>query len=551
MRWAIVTVTMMTAAVAEELAVPEVEALISQQVAAMPEPSAPAVEGGVGMLVTTASDEVQERVRWGLTCLHAGWDFEAYRHFCVALKEDDGCLMAHWGAVVSLLQSGPARAAERGAAMERMMALVDAGQGTDLERRYAYGLVKLATEGIGEAADAFARTADEYPRDAQARMLSCLFGRGGYDEFGDATPDQGRAVAEMREVVAANPASSYLLYGLLAIRAEAPDLEKDLPAARRLVEMGSEFPPYLHLLGHYEWRCGNHDAAQAAFQRAADAYSRWMEVAKTDEFSCPGWTKAECYRAVALASAGRYEMALALAESVAAIEVPADQATTAGGKLLLWEARTLPVRICMKRTGEGDLRRGLEVLPGVAQAKAVGERSLAPWSWQVHSSVASGHVVLKEGKVEAVELVIEDLTRMAESAGQLRELAMLKDERSEWMRAAKALDVMSCDLRGAAALAGPKDGRGSAFNWFRAAVDRQRVASLMMPPMVLLPMEVRLASYFASTSEWARAVEELESGARRWPNDYELLKALASAYAKVGQEEKAAEIEDRLSRMGE
>lgn len=542
---------MMTATVAEEPAVAEVGAVISEQVDAMPPPDAPAVEGGVGMLVTTASEDAQAHVRWGLTCLHAGWDFEAYRHFCAALKADGDCLMAHWGAVVSLLQAGPARAAERGAAMERMMALVDAGQGTDLERRYAYGLVKLATEGVAEAADAFARTADEYPRDAQARMLRCLFGRGGYDEFGDATPDQERAVAEMREVVKANPESSYLLYGLLAIRAEAPDLSADLPEARRLVEMGPGFAPYQHLLGHYEWRCGNHEAAQAAFLVAADAYSRWMKAANTNEFACPGWTKAQCYRAVALSSTGRYETALALAEVLTEIEVPAEQAATPGGKMLLWEAATLPVRICMRRSDRGVLRHGLDLLPGVAPAKAVGERSLAPWSWQVHASVASGHIVLKEGNKKAFELVGEDLARMTENAGQLQELAMLKDERSEWTRAAKALELMSCDLRGMAALAGPPEGRGSAFNWFRAAADRQRVASLMMPPMVLVPMELRLASYFGAEGDWDRAVEELEAGARRWPNDYEVLKALAAAYAKVGKEAEAAEVEERLSGMGE
>ena len=43
-----------------------------------------------------------------------------------------------------------------------------------------------------------------------------------------------------------------------------------------------------------------------------------------------------------------------------------------------------------------------------------------------------------------------------------------------WNRAFRALEVLASDLRGRLAMAGPKDRRGTAYNWFASAADRQR-----------------------------------------------------------------------------
>ncbi|WP_379711199.1 tetratricopeptide repeat protein [Haloferula chungangensis] len=529
--------------------VPAVNAVLAEEVAKLPAPEAPKVGKGVVMAVTTSDPKAQEDVLRGLACVHGGWDYEGYRHFCEALKKDPDCLMAHVGVLLSLLQSDLVFAEEREAALDRLMALVDEGVGSDLEQRYAFGLVKLLRDGPGEAASSFAKMVEDYPNDPQAVLFNSLLGRSGYDETGDATPDQERAENELRAVVEKHPDVPYLLYGLLAIRAEAPNLNEDLPLARKLVEMAPEFPPYQHLLGHYEWRCGNHSAASAAFSKAAEMYAGWMEHTGLTFAGCPGWIKAECYRAVAMASMGDYESALAVAEAVGQIEVKPDDAAREGGRLLLWEGKTLAVRILMRRGGKGDLEGALKLLPTVEQAKAYGQKSLVVWSYQAYASVLAGRISVENKRLDDARGVSNDISELGGRFVQTRDLAVAAGERSPWLRSFKAMEVMASELRGLISMAGKKEDMGSAFNWFRAAADRQRLASLMMPPAVLLPMETRLGEYYMARQEWNKSIEILIAGQNLWPNDWELLHLLKTVFEKAGMKNDAADVEKRIEAL--
>ncbi|GAA5481768.1 hypothetical protein [Haloferula sargassicola] len=535
---------------AEEIpAMPDVADLISATVAALPAPTSPPVKGGVNMTVTALNPDVQQSVRDGMTCLHTGWDFEAYRHFVKALQQDPDCLMATWGVGLSLLHGSDDLSKQREAAFNRMLGLVDLGYGTDLEHRYVYGLSMLVKEGAQEAANIFGKAAEEYPNDPQLVLLQALLGRGGYDITGDATPDEERAEKQVRELIAKHPDQSYLKYALLAMRAEAPDLSGDLKMARSISAESPQFGPYFHLLGHYEWRCGNAGPAQAAFGWAGDAYATWMRETGLGPLECPGWTKAEVYRAVALASKGDYDTALAAAEAVCAVEVPPDRAESDGGRMLLWEGKTLPARILMRRNGAGDLNKAKESLPSIEETKGLREHTLAVWSFQAHSTAVGAQLAMEAGQPEAARLLIEDMARLGSNFVQTRKVAAARGEQSHWMRCFQGMEIMTSELNGLLALRGPEEGRGSAYNWFLSARDRQRRASLMMPPMVLLPMGVRLSDYLSSEGEWDKALDALEEDLKTFPSDYELLTRLQQVATKAGKPERAKEAATALEKL--
>lgn len=531
--------------------VPKAVDLVSDFVKGLPAPSAPAVPNGVTMAVTADNEEAQASVRHGLVCLHTGWDFEAYRHFCAALDADPNCLMAHWGIAMALIHGSQDKQEERRAAMDRMLALVEEGFGTELEKRYVFALAKLVTDSPAVAADAFRGAAEEFPADPQIRLLTCLLSRGGFDINGDATPDQQRAEASMRETIEKHPDLTWLRYALLAMRAEAGDLQGDLEMARGLCNDAPGYAPYFHLLGHYEWRCGNHTRAANAFGRASDLYGEWMQTTGVKAVHCPQWTKAECYRAVALASKGEYETALAVAEGVAGIEVSLEQAVTDGGRMLLWEGRTLPVRLLMRRGGAGDMARAVKLLPAAKEVEPFGKKTLALWSFQMHSSVVAGKRALEGGEINAAREVAMDVTRIGENFVKTREVAAANGERSHWLRAFKAFEVMASELRG---MIGMKESGGpsvSAASWFQSAADRQARATLLMPPMTLLPMECRQAEYELVRKEPApdKAIEVLESGLEAYPNDFELMIRLRKLYQSGGRAEDAAAIQKRIDAL--
>lgn len=547
MRRAWIALAMIGSLMAEEpQPVPEVAETISKQVAALPAPEKPQVKGGVNLLITAKDDETQASVRDGMTCLHAGWDFEAYRHFVEALKHDPQCLMAHWGVAVSLLHGSDDMGAQRDAALARMLALVDAGVGTDLEHRYVFGLSQLIAEGPDAGAAAFAAASEEYPKDPQLILLECLMSRGGYDFAGDPTPDQERAEKKLRELIAKHPDRSYLRYSLLVIRAEAPDLSKDLGIARELCEESPEFPPYFQLLGHYLWREGLHGEAAQAFGRAGDLYAEWMRNSGLGPIDCPGWTKSECYRAVALASKGDYETALAAARTVAGIKVPAEKSASDGARMLLWEGKTLPARILMRRGREGDMTKAKELLPKQEDIEGVGNHSLAVWLLQAHSTAIGIRLALEKGDLEAAKKLNEDLSRLGEGFVQTRDAAVQRNEQSFWKRGFRDLEVLASESTGLLAMAGPEQGRGSAYNWFLSGRDRQIRESLMMPPVVMLPMEARIAEFHASKKNWDEAIKALEDGLKGRPNDWELLKRLETYQREAGKAEAADKTAARI-----
>ena len=340
-----------------------VEKAIPAAVKALGKPTMVNFPGGIQMAVSAATDEAQAQVNQGLNHLHGGWDFEASRHFAVAMREDPDCLLAHWGMVMSLLVPSPETAEAREVATERLLALLNQGKGTELERGYVYCLVKYLEEGPTGAAAAFRKVAAKFPNELQAGVFAALFSRGGYNIAGDATPDQEMAEKKLLELINGNPQSPVPLNALLLIRAEGPDLTGSLDLARKLCQLFPDYPPYVHLLGHYLWRCGKHAEAAAVFDRASTMFQGWMKENKASLADCPEWLRAECYRSVSLASKGDFDAAYTAARKVAAIPVPVDRLSSPGARFLLWEGKTLPARMLIDRGLPGNPNEASRSLP--------------------------------------------------------------------------------------------------------------------------------------------------------------------------------------------
>jgi tetratricopeptide (TPR) repeat protein len=534
---------------AAEEAVPAVDKVISERLKDLPEPAPVPIPKGITMAVTTSDPAAQKHVLDGLANLHAGWDFEAYRHFCAALKLDPDCLMAHWGVVVALVNPEPDLVDERVASLERMISLVKADAGTELERSYAYGIAVFFDKGAVAAADAFRKVSAKFPNDPQLKLLMAAFGRSGYDESGKPNPDQEKAEALIDEMLTRDPDHPLYLYAYLTIRAEAPDLRGDLARAQRLCQLAPGYAPFLHLLGHYELRNGNATKAADAFARSAELYRGWMQATKVNHADCPGWVKAECYRTAALASKGDYANALAAAKAVAAIEVTPERANSEGGQILMWEGRTLAARLLMRRGLPGDAALALDTLPKPEKQKAYGKSSHAVWLYQGLAFALEARKALEAGKPDEARKITDALTLHGESMGKTRQAASAAGERSSWSRAYTALEIAASEMRGAMAMASGKEGMVSAFNWYRAALDRQTPPAMLMPPITLLPMETRLAEYHLARGETQAAIDILVEAQGKHTHDVEILVRLQKAMETAGEKEQAKLVKEQIEKV--
>jgi len=533
----------------EKEEVPTVDKVISERLKDLPNPSPVPIPKGIMMAVTTSDPAAQKHVLDGLANLHGGWDFEAYRHFCAALKLDPDCLMAHWGVVVALINPEPDLVDERTAALRRMISLVDANVGTELEQSYAYGISMFFNKGAKAAADAFRKVSEKFPNDPQLKLLMAAFGRSGYDDQGKPNPDQEKSEALLDEMLTRDPDHPLYLYSYLTIRAEAPDLRGDLARAQRLCQLAPGYPPFLHLLGHYELRTGNATRAAEAFARAAELYRGWMKENKLDHADCPGWVKAECYRAAALASKGDYANALAVAKAIAAIEITPERANSEGGQIVMWEGRTLAARLLMRRSLPGDAALALDTLPNPEKQKAYGKRTHAVWFYQGLACALEARKMLEEGKPEEARKITDALTLHGEQMGKTRPAASAAGERSSWARGYTALEIAASELRGAMAMAGGKEAMVSAFNWYRAALDRQTPPTMMMPPIALLPMETRLAEYYLGRGENKEAIDILVEAQGKYTHDVEILTRLQKAMEKAGEKDQAKLVREQIERV--
>lgn len=529
--------------------VPAVDAIIPAAVKALPEPGAEGDRGVLQLAVSTSDEAAQKYVIAGLNQLHGGWDFEASRQFAAALKRDPDCLLACWGMVMSTVALNPETGANRDAAMDRMLSLVEAGKGSDLERGYAFALVKYFREGPAGSADVFRQVAEKYPNDLQAPVFQAIFARSGFDESGDAMPDQQQAEKNLRELIAKHPQNPLPLNALLTIHAEAPDLTAELPLARKLVALGPDYAPYFHLLGHYEYRCGNYARAASAFGRACALYDAWRKAGQVPLADCSGWVKSECYRIVSLDAQGDFETALAAAKALASAQIPKGREASAGARMLYWEGKTLPARLYLRRGQKGDAALAMASLPKPADIAVFRPKSLAYWYIDGLRIACESKRLLDEGKHAEASTAAAVLAVHGEKIEKTQEASRTGGERSSWLRGFRALETTASELKGQLALAGPAERRSVAYNWYRSAADRQVLASELMPPTVLLPMQVRLGELHMAENHPDKAIEAYQEALKKVPNDLRALSGLQAVYQKTGKTAEAAETAKRIDAL--
>ncbi len=531
------------------LPIPAVEDAIPEIVKALEAPTPVEFPDGLHMAVSGADVKVQEAVLQGLNHLHGGWNFEAARHFAQAMRRDPDCMLAHWGMVMALLVPTPETGAARNAAALRLTELVNRGLGSRLERGYAFGLISYLDEGPAAAANAFGKVAAEFPNDMQAQVFAALFGRTGYDDEGVPTADQRQAEESLERLVKAHPDSVIPLYALLMARAEALDLSATLPLARGLCERAPNYAPFRHLLGHLEWRCGNPRAAAVALGRAAGLYEAWMQREKAGVADCPEWVRSECYRAVALFSCGDMDTALAAAEALAAKPLDPKRSRSEGVRLALWEAKTLPARLRMARDGKGDIAAAIKSLPAPAGVKPFHDGCLAHWGIDGVRLVLEARRVIATGNNDEIRKVIGALDHHGGMMAKAQPLALEGGERSAWTRAFRAYETMVYETRGLAALAGPPAGRRSAYNWFQSAADAQTRATMLMPPVVVIPQSARVGMVLLGEKKPEEALELFEATLATHPNDLITLHALRQALQSLGKTGEAAAVTEKINEL--
>ncbi len=540
--------------------------VVDERVAKMATPEMRPEMVGVKMAISSPSEKARAYVKTGFALVHAQWDFEAYRHFCAALAEDQDCLMAYCGVTLALAKPHNEYAKYRMAAVTRMLDLVDADEARvkagnverfpAVEKGFVLATATLVSASPRAAGMMFQRLGEKFPHLIQARLLSVFLTRGGYDVLGSPTPEQKLAITNTRKLLHEYPTNPMVLGFWLSLNAEAPassiNIKKDiLPYARYLANKCPGVPSWQHALGHYEWRAGNYLLAENAFTRAADLYGRWMKREGVGVNDCEGYVRAKCYLANTLYQRGSFLAAMKVARELRAIKLDPARPTSPGNQILLWRAYSLPARLYIAHGADGDMDRALKSFPGKEELRHFVEHPKSPTLAGVYTEALSAYLGCRKAiddKAMAAAGVLHKKTfrRYIVAMAKVANGAKRSADYSHYFNAGSSLAIYDMELAGLVAMHGAQDMRMTASNWFRSARDKQGLASMMMPPLVMTAMENRLAEYYLAIGKHQEALDAYTAGEKRYPNNVASMLGIKRCLELLGRNDAAAVVQKQI-----
>ena len=242
---------------------------------------APKLMTGIGnskMKIETKSEKTQAYFNQGLSLLHDFWDFEAYRAFKEAIRNDSTAIMPYWG----LLQTvGPDEDSVYKSNKTKAIGQLKKLLATANEHEKLYAEISLLSDSLKEKAypeigKKMELIIHKFPDDIDAKLFLALSKMSGYDT--DMKPMEGQMYSEflLKDVQRTEPNNhAFHHYWIHLMEHCCP--EKALASADVLTSLGPNSGHIVHMPGHIYNRVGNYKKAHDAFVDAVKTDSAYMK----------------------------------------------------------------------------------------------------------------------------------------------------------------------------------------------------------------------------------------------------------------------------------
>ena len=242
---------------------------------------APKLMTGIGnskMKIETKSEKTQAYFNQGLSLLHDFWDFEAYRAFKEAIRNDSTAIMPYWG----LLQTvGPDEDSVYKSNKTKAIGQLKKLLATANEHEKLYAEISLLSDSLKEKAypeigKKMELIIHKFPDDIDAKLFLALSKMSGYDT--DMKPMEGQMYSEflLKDVQRTEPNNhAFHHYWIHLMEHCCP--EKALASADILTSLGPNSGHIVHMPGHIYNRVGNYKKAHDAFVDAVKTDSAYMK----------------------------------------------------------------------------------------------------------------------------------------------------------------------------------------------------------------------------------------------------------------------------------
>ena len=316
---------------------------------------APQLRNNIGnshLKISTKSAKAQQWFDQGMNLLHAFWEFEAYRCFLQAAKEDPECAMAYWGICMSLPGKNIEASEERKIALQSAQELAE--KANEHEKLYIEMVRKLITSGTSSAILTLREIIQKNPNDPDAVAFLALWLRQGYDSNGRAKSTTKEALTLLQDALKKHPKHTGLNHYLIHVLEQGPDFEQARAAAELLPMVAPGSGHLVHMPGHIYYLAGEYEKACSAFRSCHSVESTYLKSAGITAIDNNNYLHNLHYLVYAAADQGKYKEALEAARSLSATRIPEQREKSQGAHQLHYLASTCTALAHM-RAGHYDL----------------------------------------------------------------------------------------------------------------------------------------------------------------------------------------------------
>jgi tetratricopeptide (TPR) repeat protein len=498
---------------------------------------------GVGtshMPIDTKSRVTQMYFDQGISLLHCFWDFEAYRSFKEAIRNDSSAIMPYWGLFQTL---GPIEDSvyrrDKEICLKQLKALrITANEHERLYAETAIVSDSLGDKGYMESIKKLEVIVHKFSEDVNAKLFLALKKMSGFDQ--DMNPNEGQLYSEylLRDVLRSDPknhaANHYWIHLM-----EHCCPKQAIISAEILPSLAPSSGHIVHMPGHIYNRIGEYNKAHTAFIRALKVDSAYLKQQGIQEVDNWNYIHNINYLLANCVHTRKYSDALYYAEKLKRMSVSKNKKKVYEGTFFL-QGILAPAKMEMTF---GNWHRA------ASQFQLINNQD---------SVYNFTEMVYKDGLmffVQGMDALDNDSVNLAISYSDKLDAILWRNEHQTsgdsvmrmWLK--DHLNTTSLELQGS--IESALGNYTKAIYILSKAQNKEKLLGYAEPPLYARPIAMSIGKAHERTRNFDQAIAVYEELLQQFPNSAFVYYALMNANKKKGDIQKAVEFENRIIKLTE
>lgn len=496
----------------------------------LPPPKLMKGAGNSTLKIETTSEKTQAYFNQGISLLHDFWDFEAYRAFKEAIRNDSTAIMPYWG----LLQMPtPNKDSIFKSNMEDAIKQIKKLLPTANEHERLYGEIALLKDSLKyeaypEISKRWELIIHKFPDDVEAKLFLALNKMSGFDT--EMKPMEGQMYSEflLKDVKRVAPNSHAFHHYWIHLKENCCP-EEALASADVLTALAPDSGHIVHMPGHIYNRVGNYKKAHDAFVAAVKVDSTYMKIEGIEEVDNWNYIHNINYLINNCVHDGRHNEALYYAERL----------------------KNMPINKTRKDIYDGSFFRQGLLAPGkMEMAFGNWDRATAEFEQITDKDSVFSHVNMEFKKALTLftkGMAALDKNELAEAISASNSLDALlwrnakQTDKENTLNGDYQNTVNTASLELQGCIAGQQGNYDQAMILLKKAHKNELELGYGEPPLYARPVAMSIAAAQIKFKKYDEAIETYQELLKRFPNSAYIYNALRLVYTQNGDTTKAKE----------